>query len=146
MAAAPVPRPACGRPAGFTLVEVATVCAVVGVLAAVAVPGWQQHLAQGRRADAVAALTLVQQAQEQHRSAHGLYAHELSALHGVPTGATPQGFYTLALQSTGAEAYRATARPSVGSPQLRDSACPELTLDVNQGFARLGPQRRCWNR
>ena len=146
MAVARFPRPVTGRPVGFTLVEVATVCAVVGVLAAVAVPSWQQQLAQGRRADAVEALTRVQQAQEQYRSAHGLYAHELSALRGVPTGATTQGFYTLALQSTGAEAYRATARPSVGSPQLRDNACAELTLDVNQGFARMGPQRRCWNR
>jgi len=128
---------------GFTLVECATVCAVTGVLAAVIVPSYQGQLRRAARLDAVQALTRLQQAQESHRAHHGLYADQLSALRGVaPT--SDQGRYTLTLDISGPEAYRAIAQAQ--GAQAEDSACPALTLDVNAGFATLGPSASCWNR
>ena len=60
------------RPAGrgFTLVECAVVCAIVGILGAVALPSLRGHELRSARIDAVDALTRLQAAQEQHRLAH----------------------------------------------------------------------------
>jgi len=130
---------------GHTLVELAMAAAVAGLLVAAALPSWRGHQLQAGRLDAVAALTRVQMAQEQHRAAHGLYAGQLGALRGV--GATsPQGRYTVALALVGAEGYRATATPRPDGPQSGDRDCDALTLDVVQGFARTGPSPRCWQR
>lgn len=139
-AAAMRPRP------GFTLVEVAAVCAAVGVLTAVALPSYQGYLLRAGRADAVDALTRVQLAQAQHHAAHGLYASELSALRGVPQPLSSQGRYVLALALTGAEGYRATAATRPGGRQATDTECAVLSVEVASGFTHSGPSARCWNR
>lgn len=135
--------PTAAQQSGFTLVESATVCALIGVLTAAAIPSFQGHQLRMARLDAVQALTRVQAAQEQHRALHGLYASDLSALRGVPA-TSPQGRYTIVLSSSGGESYRATA--SASGVQLQDRACPALTLDVAAGFTNSGPSPACWNR
>jgi type IV pilus assembly protein PilE len=134
-----------GRPSGFTLVELCMATATVALLAAVALPSYRGQLLQAGRVDAVAALTRLQAAQEQHRAAHGLYAAQLGALRGVGA-VSPQGRYTVSLALQGAEGYRATATARAGGPQASDRECVELTLDVVQGFATAGPSARCWRR
>lgn len=140
---APLPLP--GRPRGFTLVELCIAMSVAAVLAAVALPSYRGHLLQAGRADAVAALTRLQAAQEQHRSAHGLYAAQLGALRGVGA-VSPEGRYTVSMALAGPEGYRATATARDGGPQTGDRECIELTLQVVQGFASPGPSARCWRR
>ena len=143
MAAAAVTGPP--RP-GFTLVEVAAVCAVVGVISALALPSYQGYLLRAGRADAVNALTRVQLAQARFHAAHGLYASELSALRGVPQPLSAQGRYSLALRTQGAEGYRATAAALPGGRQAADTECAVLSVEVAQGFTHIGPAARCWNR
>ena len=128
---------------GFTLVECLIVLALVAVLAGLAVPGFQEQSLRMARLDAVQALNRLQLEQEKHRSLHGLYADELSALQGVGVG-SPQGRYVLALQLRGADGYGASA--TAQGAQTRDRDCPALTLEVQQGFARRGPSVACWNR
>ncbi len=128
---------------GFTLVECLGVCAVAAVLVTVAWPTWRGHGLRAARLDAVSALTRLQTVQEQYRSLHGLYAAELSVLHGVAP-VSDQGRYTLALQRTGPESYRATALAR--GVQVHDAECGALTLDVQLGFATAGPGPQCWNR
>lgn len=131
------------RRAGFTLVELLVAVALAALLLTLGLGGQRGHDLRVGRLDAVEALTRVQQAQEQHRSAHGLYASELAALAGAaPT--SPQGRYALRLDLTGGEAYRATA--TALGPQARDTACATLTLEVRQGFAQAGPDAGCWGR
>jgi type IV pilus assembly protein PilE len=129
--------------AGFTLVEIAVVCAVAGLLAAMALPSFQSHLLRAGRADAVDALTRLQLAQAQYHAAHGLYATELAVLHGVPQPHSSQGLYALAVAG-GGDGYRATAVAQ--GRQRQDSACAVLSLEVAQGFTHHGPSARCWNR
>jgi type IV pilus assembly protein PilE len=129
--------------AGFTLVEVAVVCAVVGVLTAVALPSYQSHVLRSGRADAVDALTRLQVAQAQYHAAHGLYATELSVLRGVPQPGSAQGLYALAVAG-GGDGYRATA--AAQGRQRQDGDCAVLSVEVAQGFTHHGPSARCWNR
>lgn len=140
----PSPRPPqrhTGR--GFTIVELLVAVALAALLLTLGLGSHRSHDLRVGRLDAVAALTKVQQAQEQHRSAHGLYAAELSAL--VGTAATsPQGRYAVRIDITGGEAYRATAVAQ--GAQARDTDCAMLTLEVRQGFAQAGPDAGCWRR
>jgi type IV pilus assembly protein PilE len=129
---------------GFTLVELLIACAVAAVLAAVAVPTYQAQLMHSRRADAAAALMQLQQAQERMRLHHGLYSADFSALRVAPRSS--EGLYTLAVEITGPQSYRATATPVAGRAQAGDHECPQLALDVDSGFAQTGPKARCWNR
>ncbi|CAD5373626.1 Type IV pilus biogenesis protein PilE [Rubrivivax sp. A210] len=128
---------------GFSLIELMVVAAIAVVLGAVALPSWQSSHLRSGRLDGVQALMKLQAAQEQHRSLHGLYASDLSALRGVST-ASLQGQYGVSLELTGPEAYlaRATARGA----QAADTACRELTLSVRQGFPTEGPAPECWRR
>ena len=135
--------PAIQPAAGFTLVELAVVCAMVGVLTAVALPSFQSYLLRSGRADAVDALTRLQMAQARYHAAHGLYATQLSVLHGVPQPDSAQGLYTLAVAG-GGDGYRATAVAQ--GRQRNDSECSVLSVEVAQGFTHHGPSARCWNR
>ena len=135
--------PAIQPAAGFTLIELAVVCAMVGVLTAVALPSFQSYLLRSGRADAVDALTRLQMAQARYHAAHGLYATELSVLRGVPQPDSVQGLYTLAVAG-GGDGYRATAVAQ--GRQRKDSECSVLSVEVAQGFTHHGPSARCWNR
>jgi type IV pilus assembly protein PilE len=129
---------------GFTLVELCAVLAVAGVLTTLAWPAWQGQLQQARRADGHQALLRVQAAQELYRSHHGLYATELTALQGAASGHSAQGHYRIELERLAAETYR--ARAVAQGPQVHDTACAALTLDVHLGFVQQGPAAHCWHR
>lgn len=127
---------------GFTLVELLVVLAATALLLGVALPGYRSQLQRAGRADGVHALTALQAAQERFRAAHGLYADRLAAL-AVPESSL-QGRWRIALEAAGVEAYR--ARATALGAQAADGACAVLTLEVDAGFARSGPDARCWNR
>jgi type IV pilus assembly protein PilE len=128
---------------GFTLVEVAVVCAVAAILAGLAMPAFQGHALRAARLDAVQALSRIQLAQEAYRAQTGLYAGDLGALRAVGA-VSQQGRYTLALALTGPDSFVATA--SARGAQARDTDCMQITLEVAQGFAHAGPTAACWNR
>lgn len=129
---------------GFTLVELMMVCALAGILVTVSWPSLRPALARSGRADAVHALTQVQQAQARYHALHGLYAHDLRTLGAAASGASPQGLYTVVLDSASGDGYVASASARPGSAQALDTLCARLTVEVRHGFANLGPSARCW--
>lgn len=119
-----------------------SVClAVVGVVASMALPSYQSHVAKSRRAEAVAVLTRLQLAQEQFRAQHGSYALRLQGLTGL---GAPLRFHELELVAPHAAGYIARAR-TIGETML-NGGCSELTLSVADGKATQGPTDHCWNR
>lgn len=132
------------RARGFTLIEISIVVALAGVMVALAWPSQLQSLQRARRADAVAALTRVQFAQEQYRALHGLYAPSLAVLAGAAAGRSPEGHYDIVVES--AQGQRVTVAAAARGAQARDGECARLTLNLDQGLADFGPSQRCWNR
>lgn len=65
---------------GFSLIELMVVVVIAGILAAVAYPMYTSFLQRSRRADAMAVLTAVVQAQERYRTNLSSYASDLVAL------------------------------------------------------------------
>lgn len=59
---------------GFTLVELMVVVAIIGVLAAIAVPSFAAYLDKARAAEATTFLASIRQRQESYRAEFGRYA------------------------------------------------------------------------
>jgi type IV pilus assembly protein PilE len=77
-------------PRGYTLIEVMIVVIVIAVLAAIALPSFMQQIRASRRAEAVAQLSLIQQAQERWRANCPCYAGSLTAArHATNPGGCP---------------------------------------------------------
>jgi type IV pilus assembly protein PilE len=145
------------KKAGFTVIELMLVVLIAAVLATIGLPLYQQQVRKLRRADALTAIALIQQAQERYRSEQPRYAPMLGS-GGLGLGTLSDGgHYQLATEtdsSSASVAYAiiATAR----GPQADDQPCQVLRLDWRQGspVQRSGPDtglgndaatnRRCW--
>ena len=71
---------------GMTLLELMIVVAIVGILAAVAIPAYNGYVTRSRRADAFTALETVRAAQEMFRAEQGEYANAWGLLAGCDAG------------------------------------------------------------
>lgn len=134
------------RRRGISLIECCVALAVVGVLAASALPSQLASLQRARRVDAVAALTRLQSAQEAHRAQHGQYGPTLSALGGAGRALSDEGHYRLSIEPAEGGAVVLVAQAREDGAQAGDTACPSLTLRLDRGLADAGPDARCWNR
>jgi len=83
---------------GFTLIELMIVVAVIGILAAIAYPSYQDYLMRSRRADAKAGLLSLQLAQEKYRASCVQYATTINSASANYSCAT--GNYTLTHATT----------------------------------------------
>jgi type IV pilus assembly protein PilE len=117
---------------GFTLVEIMLALIVVGVLAAVALPAYQQSVQKSRRADAIAMLTAVQQAQERWRANRTGYTANLSDL-GFNSAKSSKGYYEIALSNVDISTYTVTATPVSSGAQSKDSICAQFGIAVRGG-------------
>ncbi len=68
-----MPRPGSARRAGFTLIELMIVVAIVGVLAALAIPGFAAYIQRSRTTEAFTMLGEIRQRQESYRVEFGRY-------------------------------------------------------------------------
>lgn len=68
---------------GFTLLELMIVVAIVGILAAVAYPSYQESIARSRRADAQAALLALSGAMERHYTENNTYCDAADSTSGA---------------------------------------------------------------
>lgn len=125
------------RPSGFTLVEMLIAMVVVAILAAIAVPTYNDSVRKSRRGDAIAALTALQQAQERWRGNNSTYTTSFEEL-GL-SDSSPSDYYTLSLAAPGeaenalATGYIATATAKSGTTQAGDTQCGKMSLRLQGG-------------
>ena len=134
---------------GWSLAELLTTLSIMGILAALAIPHYQQQQRQARRSDAQAALLQLQVDQNRWRNAQGRFASSLAEL-GWASERSPQGHYQVVLTEASADTYVAEARPQ--GAQTQDSACNPMRLawrDLATVVYSSGPSTdsdaaRCW--
>lgn len=132
------------RTRGFTLIELMIVVVVIGILAAIAYPAYQNHVIQSQRADAHDALLRVQMEQERHRANNPEYAESLSDLPGY-TGNTvdsPDKHYRITIED-GADGSSYTVSANAQGRQAADEDCDPIQLVVTGGSADRQPPD-CW--
>lgn len=116
------------RNAGFTLIELMIAVAIVGILAAVAFPAYQDSVRKGKRAEGRTALLDFLQQQERLLSQTGTYATFSAGATGVP-------LKTHSGDQAASPAYKLGAEvcPGNPAPSLRECvrvlAVPQFTDD-----------------
>lgn len=129
--------------AGFTLIEMMIVVAVIALLAAIVLPSYQGSVRKARRADARAALTLVAQLMERLNTEKNSYASATlgAAVANLYPAITENKHYTLALSNLAVATFTITATP-VGDQALDPCGTYTLTHAGVRGASL--PADQCW--
>ncbi|CAG2127551.1 type IV pilin protein [Cupriavidus plantarum] len=150
--ALPIRRPAGAR--GFTLIELMITVMIIGVLATIAIPSYQQYVQRARRTEAKSAMMRIMGAQERFFTVNNTYTQDPTALNfPVCTGANTTG----SADSCEASTYTIAITPLAGadmtggflltaSPKQPDDLCGNLTLTSTnvKGKNGSGSMQDCW--
>ena len=135
-----------GKQAGFTLIEVMIVVAIVAILAAVALPAYSQYVMRGKRADARAGLQSAAGWLERVSTSTGMYlaqpAHFPAELTTVKSGA-----YVISYGTTDSGATYTLTATAQGA-QTKDP-CMNFTLTSQGALGVAGgtlTRDECWAR
>lgn len=111
---------------GFTLIELMIVVAVVAILAAIALPSYQEQIRKSRRAQARSDLAEIAQGLERSFTVNrGYDKYDLPFTQSPREAAADAGYYKLSLEKT-ATTYTVTATPE--NSQTADR-CKILSID-----------------
>jgi type IV pilus assembly protein PilE len=139
-------RPGSAR--GFTLIELMLVVAVIGVLAAIVYPSYQDSVRKARRTEARAALASVAQLMERYYTESNTYA--TATIVAGATGTIPYDNKTenqyYDIQFTGAlnaTQFTIQATPHAGTTQANDT-CTSFTLDQTGARGATPSVAECW--
>lgn len=131
-----------GLQRGFTLIELMIAVAIVGILASIALPSYQDYVRKGRRADAQAFMHEVASRQQHFLVDRRMYASTLAALGlAAPSSVSPHYNITLTNVVNNVQPMGFTLQAAPIAGQAQDT-CGTLTLNAQgaKGAAKGG----CW--
>lgn len=134
------------RQHGFSLLELMAALAIAGILTAVAMPSYLDHVKRTRRGDAQAGLLALASAMERYYvDNHTFVGANPATLYSAKTPVDgDEVFYTLAIQNATRRNFTLTATPK--NAQLKDD-CGQLTLTrsgVRGVVGATAPLEDCW--
>jgi len=131
------------RQAGFTLIEVMITVAIVGILAAVAIPSYSDYVRRGRITEAVTGLSDMRVKMEQYFQDNRSYANACTAGTVAPLP-TATAYFTYSCPTATASAYTVTATGAgsmAGFVYTIDQTNARATTGVPSGWTASAT---CW--
>lgn len=130
----------CEREAGFTLIELIVVVVVLGILAAIGIPNYNEYILRGHRSAAQAYISDLASRQAQFFLDRRIYADTVAALN-VPAPAELVNRYNVVVAANAGPPATFTVTATPTGVQVGDR-CGALTIDQtgNKGAAAI----RCW--
>lgn len=127
---------------GFTLIEVVIVTVIIGILAAIAYPNYQEYILHGNRTEGMALLNEAAARQERYFAQNGTYADTVAKLN-MPEDSSNK-LYKLSIKDVSANTYTLTA--TAQNAQAHDSKCANLGLDEAGARSETGSAtvNECW--
>ncbi len=135
---------------GFSMIELLIAVAIIGILAAVAVPNYAEHVRRAQRGDATLSLTDLAARMERYYTETNTYA---TATIGtgettdiLPASDTPEGFYKLSIASSTVTKFIIKATRKSGTALSNDKKCGDFTLSSTQvqGITGAASVADCW--
>ncbi|RRJ82281.1 type IV pilin protein [Aestuariirhabdus litorea] len=128
---------------GFSLIELMIVVAIVAVIAAIAIPNYQESVRKSNRSDGKAALANAATLQERFFTRNNRYSNAMADIGG---NVSAEGYYNLSVDNTAAttgcaadgDCFVLTATATRG--QVNDTGCTTLTL----AHTGLKTPAACW--
>jgi type IV pilus assembly protein PilE len=134
--------------AGFTLIEVLVVSILVAVIAAIALPVYQQQIREARRAEARRMLLDVMNREHRFFADNSFYTTSITTSLNFSPAESENGHYNLSAlvdQTTLAgdpKQVKLTATPQ--GAQAVDTDCATLTLSTTGAKDSTGGGSKCW--
>ena len=125
---------------GITLIELMVAVVIVGILAMIAYPSYQEHTRKSRRADAKATLTDLAARQEQYFNDHKTYTNDVTKLKA--STASREGYYTITIPVATATSYELVA--TAAGVQAGDTKCATFKLTAAGAKSSTPSGNNCW--
>lgn len=140
---------------GFTIIEVLVVVAILGILAAIAIPQYTKYVTNARRADGKSALVSAAQAMERYYTNNYTYVGATIGTNSTSTiySKSDSGYYNLSFTTNGtnpsADKFEIQAVADPNGKQANDALCKTLTINhlgVKEAWSAQNTETtsQCW--
>jgi len=116
------------RTNGFTLIELLIAIAIIGIIAAIALPSYNASIQKTRRADALTALTKGAMMEERYYTSNNAFTATMTDLGGA---VSDEGYYTISasIATCTDSCFSLSATPVSGKSQENDETCWTIIID-----------------